>query len=126
MFREVVVIGSGFGGAVMAARLGGHASVLVLEKGDDPTGSLDPRSNGARLNAQGNRFAQSMSPDNLVAFAELHTDRDGAWKKGAPSMNGITGKGLGGGSLVYDGVSLRAPTDPFEQTEPAGRRRRPS
>src|SRR5439155_288984 len=83
MFREVVVIGSGFGGAVMAARLGGHASVLVLEKGDDPTGSLDPRSNGARLNAQGNRFAQSMSPDDLLATKRDFVFAEGCRRIGA-------------------------------------------
>ncbi len=118
-FRHVVVVGSGFGGAVMASRIGARAgalgaSVLVLEKGDDPTGTLDPRSAGAPLNAQGNRFRQSMAPDNLVAFAELHSDR--------ATMNVIGGKGLGGGSLVYDGVSLRAPTDTFEQRDASGRR----
>ncbi len=105
--RDVVIIGSGFGASVLAARLGPRADVLLIEKGDDPTGDLDPRSNGEPLNAQKNRFRQSLSPKNVAAFAELYSDRK--------TMNVIAGKGLGGGSNVYDGVSLRAPTESFEQ-----------
>ena len=105
--RDVVIIGSGFGASVLAARLGPHADVLLLEKGDDPTGGLDPRSNGEPLNSQKNRFRQTLAPKNTTAFAELYSDRK--------TMNVIAGTGFGGGSNVYDGVSLRAPTESFEQ-----------
>lgn len=105
--RDVVIIGSGFGASVLAARLGPRANVLLLEKGDDPTGDLDPKSNGAPLNAQKNRFRQSLAPENAAAFAELYSDRS--------TMSVIAGKGFGGGSNIYDGVSLRAPTESFEQ-----------
>ena len=122
--RDIVIIGSGFGGAVMAARLGaatkaagGTAKVLVLEKGEDHTGGFDPRSTGDALNAQGNRFRHSLAPESSGKVAQLFTDTTGAWKRGTPSMNVICGIGVGGGSNAYDGVSLRAPTESFEQTQ---------
>lgn len=125
---DVVVIGSGFGGAVMAARLGDHLSaqskkksVLVLEKGWDPSGVLDPKSDGGPVNAQGNRFHQSLSPAYTTNVAQLFTDARGAYRGGVPSLNVIAGTGLGGGSNAYDGVSLRAPASSFEQTR-EGRR----
>jgi choline dehydrogenase-like flavoprotein len=121
-FHDVVVIGSGFGGAVMAARLGAYvktlpkkASVLVLEKGWDPSGTLDARSDGDAVNAQGNRFRHTLGPDYTSKVSQVFTDPRGTYRRGAPSMNVIAGKGFGGGSNVYDGVSLRAPTEAFEQ-----------
>ena len=119
---DLAIIGSGFGGAVMAARLGAalrvlkpSARVVVMEKGQDHTGAFDPQSLGDPLNAQGNRFRHSLSPQYLSTIAQLHTDPAGAFKNGAPSMNVLSGVGLGGGSNVYDGVSLRAPAEAFEQ-----------
>ena len=127
-FYDIVIIGSGFGGAVMAARLGAYvktlpkkASVLVLEKGWDSTGMLDTRSNGGPVNAQGNRFRHTLSPEYTQKVSQIFTDPRGTYKRGAPSMNIIAGKGLGGGSTVYDGVSLRAPTEAFEQVRDARR-----
>jgi cholesterol oxidase len=121
-FYDVVIIGSGFGGAVMAARLGAYvktlpkkASVLVLDKVWDSTGTLDVRSDGGPVNAQGNRFRHTLSPEYTSKVAQIFTDPRGTYKRGAPSMTVIAGKGLGGGSTVYDGVSLRAPTESFEQ-----------
>jgi cholesterol oxidase len=121
-FRDVVIIGSGFGGAVMAARLGeaakaagGKAKILVLEKGEDHSGAFDPKSTGGPLNAQGNRFRHSLAPASSGKVAQLFTDTVGAYKVGTPSMNVIAGIGVGGGSNAYDGVSLRAPTEAFDQ-----------
>ena len=121
-FHDIVIIGSGFGGAVMAARLGAYvktlprkASVLVLEKGWDASGKLDARSDGDAVNAQGNRFRHTLGPDYTSKVSQVFTDPRGTYKRGAPSMNVIAGKGFGGGSNVYDGVSLRAPTESFEQ-----------
>jgi choline dehydrogenase-like flavoprotein len=121
--NDVVIIGSGFGGAVMAARLSTElrrslpaATVVLLEQGNDPTGTFDPNSLGGPLNAQGNRFRNSLAPHYLSDLAQLFTDTHGDYQSGAPSMTVATGRALGGGSQVYDGVSLRAPTEAFEQT----------
>ncbi len=126
--KDVAIIGSGFGGAVMAARLGAAArtltpaaSVLLLEQGQDPTGGFDPRSLGEPLNAQGNRYRHTLAPKYLAELVQLHTDPLGAHTPGVPSMNVLSGRGLGGGSNVYDAVSLRAPAEAFEQTR-GGRR----
>jgi choline dehydrogenase-like flavoprotein len=121
-FYDIVVVGSGFGGAVMAARLGAHVAahmpgrkVLVLEKGQDHCGELDPESDGGPLNAQGNRHRHTLAPEHLARMAEVFTDSAGAFRSGVASMSVVAGKGFGGGSNVYDGVSLRAPTEAFEQ-----------
>jgi cholesterol oxidase len=131
-FYDIVVVGSGFGGAVMAARLGAYAktlarkpSVLVLEKGWDGSGKLDPRSNGGPVNAQGNRYRHTLSPEYTSKVAQVFTDPRGTYQRGAPSMNVIAGQGFGGGSIVYDAVSLRAPTEAFDQVRD-GRRLWPS
>ena len=131
-FHDIVIVGSGFGGAVLAARLGAYAqtlpakpSVLVLEKGWDASGNLDSRSDGGPVNAQGNRFRHSLSPEYTSKVAQIFTDPRGTYRRNAPSMNVIAGRGFGGGSIVYDGVSLRAPTEAFEQVRD-GRRLWPS
>ena len=131
-FHDIVIIGSGFGGAVMAARLGAHAKtlarpprVLLLEKGWDASGKLDGRSDGGPVNAQGNRFRHTLSPEYTSKVTQIFTDPRGTYGRSAPSMNVIAGKGFGGGSIVYDGVSLRAPTEVFEQVRD-GRRLWPS
>jgi choline dehydrogenase-like flavoprotein len=121
---DVVIVGSGFGGAVMAARIGawakesGNVRVLVLEKGRDHTRKLDAvASASARADDPpgpgGTRFRHSLDPRYVATVAELFTDQTA---RGRPTMNVLAGTGLGGGSNVYDGVSLRAPTVTFEQT----------
>lgn len=126
-FVDVMILGSGFGGAVLAARLGAAAQalgkkVLVVEKGLDHTGRFDSDANDGPFNAQGNRFKHALGPDYLATLLDVASDPSGAFKKGASSMNVASGRGLGGGSNVYDAVSLRAPTEVFEQTTDAGRR----
>lgn len=128
---DIAIIGTGFGGAVMAARLGAWAethtkpvSIQVFERGEDHTGAFDPEAGdpgGEPLNAQGNRFRHTLSPDYLARVADVVTDADGAATDGAPTMNVLSGRGIGGGSNVYAGVSLRAPTVAFDQ-QVAGRR----
>lgn len=95
---DVCVVGSGFGGAIAAyylARAG--KSVLVLERG--------PRREEASLQVP------LRSRDLLEV---THT------------FNGnglvvLAGTGVGGGSLVYSGMSLRAPSFVFEREEGGGR-----
>ncbi len=125
---DIVVVGSGFGASVMAARLGQHlrvlgreVSVAVLERGGDPTGQLDGRARGGAINDQGNRFRHSLSPAYLTRHAEWYADRAATIEDAPPSMSVIGGKGLGGGSNIYCGVSLRAPSSVFERTR-EGRR----
>jgi len=118
---DIVLIGSGFGAAVMAARLsegladrGKAPRILVLEKGNDHTGRFDPESDGPDLNAQGNRFRHTLAPEYLADVGQVYTDATGAFREGVSSMNVITGTGMGGGSNAYLGVSLRTATEVFD------------
>jgi choline dehydrogenase-like flavoprotein len=113
-YSDVLIIGSGCGGAVMASRLSGRFSVRVIDKGDDWSGRFDPESDGPPLNAQGNRFRHTLDPRYLSRLAEVYTDPD------RQTLNVVAGIGIGGGSNVYSGVSLRAPSSAFDQTR--GRR----
>ena len=122
MDHDIVIIGSGFGGAVMAARLSafvagpleGRHSIHVLEKGDDPTGRFDPDSEGGEI-VDGTRNRQSLDPTYLSRVGEVYTDFSGAYRAGVPSMNVLAGTGIGGGSNLYLGVSLRAPRMVFDR-----------
>ncbi|MCR4315767.1 MAG: GMC family oxidoreductase [Planctomycetes bacterium] len=90
---DVVIVGSGFGGCVTAARLAEKARVVVLEK-------------GKRWKSED--FEQSFNP---VHFASL-------WDLWGGSGTGVlSGSGVGGGSLIYSQVSLRAPSFVFELDE---------
>jgi cholesterol oxidase len=120
LFRDIVIVGSGFGGAVTAARLGAAAralgkSVLVVERGFDHTGGFDPRGDGGPFDARGNRFRHTEAPSYLATLLDVFSDGSGAFAAGKSSMNVAAGRGIGGGSNVYDAVSLRAPRESFEQ-----------
>ncbi len=98
---DVVIVGSGFGGAIPAFRLAqAGRKVLVLERGRRSTSrdfrfSWDPR------------YLQTiqkfyLSADFQVAFQ--------------------TGMGVGGGSVVYAGAMLRSPSEVFDFQDTDGTR----
>lgn len=99
--REVVVVGSGFGGAVTACRLAqAHRDVLVLERGRWFDGDF-PRDAGADwLWEQHGR-----GPFDLRSVGDVMA---------------IVAAGVGGGSLLYSNVHLRAPAEVFSQRWPRG------
>jgi cholesterol oxidase len=99
---DVVVIGSGFGGAVTAARLAqAGRSVCVLERGRRWDRREFPRSIGQVKNA--------MWRDNQnYGFIEYKVFR---------RLDVIQGAGVGGGSLHYFNVHLRTPPEILERPE---------
>lgn len=125
---EAVIIGSGFGGAVMCARLSRQwpGKVLLLERGKAyPLGGF-PRS-------------PHDLADNVWCPPGDTVRRPKAVKKRKPKpgrplagmfdirhfdqIDTVTSAGLGGGSLTYANVFLRPPEAVFEQGWPAGIRR---
>jgi cholesterol oxidase len=102
---DVIVVGSGFGGGVTACRLAeAGLSVCVLERGrrfgrDDFIDSP--------LKAPSLLFHDRLNPGGLF---DVRLMRD---------VTVITAAGVGGGSLVYANVQLRAPADLFDERWPA-------
>jgi len=94
---EAIVIGSGFGGAIAAARLtaAGHR-VTVLELGED---WRDLR-----------KAQQSQDPRYLFRLLRNYPHEPRA----QPRLLVTQGMGYGGGSLVYSGIHLRAPAQAFD------------
>jgi cholesterol oxidase len=116
---DVIVVGSGFGGAVTAARLAQRGlRVLILERGPwwGPAGADRPASDrrafprglwGLRKLVRGVRWARGRRPHDVLlnpdGLFELH-----AFER----LDVVTGSGVGGGSLIYTNV-LEAPDDEF-------------
>jgi len=96
---DVIVIGSGFGGAITACRLAEHGyRVLVLERG--------------------RRWDKSNYPRELNdpwVWSNEHPERENGWLdlRIFSHMTVAAGAGVGGGSLVYANVSCEAPPQTF-------------
>ena len=102
---DVIIIGSGFGGAVTACRLAqAGAKVLVLERGREWNVDNFPR----ELN--GPWFYDVARPDKANGWFDIRT-----W----PNMTVLAGAGVGGGSLVYANISVDAKRDTFTSGWPA-------
>lgn len=100
---DVVVVGSGFGGAVAALRLAEQGrSVLVLEQG--------------RWHAREDFLAARRDPRKYLWMPELGL-RGFFWQRVLRHVGIIGGAGVGGGSVVWAGVLLE-PEDEFF-TDPA-------
>jgi cholesterol oxidase len=101
---DVVVVGSGYGGAITAARLANanlnpKLSVCILERGQEwPIGEF-PDSLGDLL---GNAYNPNLNPLGLYEFALF------------PDIAVIKGSGLGGTSLVNANVAIRPEPDAFD------------
>jgi cholesterol oxidase len=98
---DVVVVGSGFGGGVTACRLAEQGvSVCVLERGRRfGAGDFPDRPEQAPLAF----WHPTLNPGGML---DLRMMKD---------LSVITAAGVGGGSLVYANVQLRAPADVFAQ-----------
>src|SRR5258708_10891923 len=105
---DVLIVGSGYGGAIAAAELAGAKdratgrtiSVGVLERGSEYLPGMFP---GTADELAGHvRFNTSRSPRPAGRLEGLFDVRLG------PDVNAVVANGLGGGSLINAGVMLRA------------------
>jgi cholesterol oxidase len=118
--RRVVIVGSGFGGAVTALRLTrAGVPVTLLEQGRAwPTGpdsdtfptvkTLDERA--LFYGSAPELFGRPLSP---APYAGIFNATPG------PTMTVMSGVGYGGGSLTYQGMSLEPDRAVFEHEFPA-------
>jgi cholesterol oxidase len=103
--HDVVVIGSGFGGAVMACRLAQQGyRVLVLERGRRWQPADYPSVSGKHW------FWREANPEKHNGWLDLRVFGD---------MSVAAGSGVGGGSLVYANVCVDAPPAAFSKGWPA-------
>ena len=104
--HDVVIIGSGFGGAVSACRLAEAGQrVLVLERGRRWTPQTYPR------DADDDWLWNQDQPHLFNGWADLRTFSD---------MWVAAGAGVGGGSLIYANVSVDAKAEVFDRRWPQG------
>lgn len=102
---DVVVIGSGFGGGIAACRLAEAGKrVCVLERGRR-FGREDFASEPDQ--APEMIWHEKLNPEGLFDVRIMS------------DVSVITAAGVGGGSLVYANVQLRAPAEVFERSWPA-------
>ena len=102
---DVIVIGSGFGGAVTACRLAEAGyRVVVLERGRRWEPSTFPRALG-----------------DAWLWDQAHPERRNGWldMRMLRRVAVAQGAGVGGGSLIYANVSIEADPSVFEQGWPA-------
>jgi cholesterol oxidase len=139
---DSIVIGSGFGGAVTAAKLTrGGRGVLLLEKGHrwrrprfgDPAENLHlgapitnlvdsrgyPRPAGDHDRYGNPQYVLRQSTD--LEYVLFENPRNGTRSGGlfqdyiGDQIMVTVGRGYGGGSLVYSQVNLRAPSETFQE-----------
>jgi cholesterol oxidase len=116
---EVLVIGSGFGGAILACRTAKKwpGRVLVLERGKRyPLGSF-PRSPHAMADNFWNLPSEDRARPAHVPGQQLHGMFD---IRTYDKIDAVLCAGLGGGSLIYANVFLEPPEQVFERGWPAG------
>jgi cholesterol oxidase len=102
---DVIVVGSGFGGAIAACRLAEAGKrVCVLERGRRFAGEDFPERPDQAPQAI---WHETANPDGML---EVRMMRD---------LTVVTAAGVGGGSLVYANVQLRAPDAVFAHGWPA-------
>jgi cholesterol oxidase len=116
---EVAVIGTGFGGAILACRTAKKwpGSVLVLERGKRyPLGSF-PRSPHAMAENFWNLPTEDRARPSPVPGRQLHGMFD---IRTYDKIDAVLCAGLGGGSLIYANVFLEPPEQVFAQGWPNG------
>ncbi|MBW0273229.1 cholesterol oxidase [Nocardia sp. MH4] len=119
--RRVVVIGSGFGGGVTALRLAeAGVPVLLLERGR--RWATGPNSQTFPLATRPDKRMLWYRSDPMVFGRPLVFEPYAGLLEAVPGagMTALCAAGLGGGSLIYQGMSLQPAREVFETHFPAG------
>lgn len=98
---DTVVVGSGYGGAVIAARLAGGGSLCVLERGKEWTLGSFPDTFSSVLGS----VRTSRNPLGLFDYCF------------SPEMDVLVGSGLGGTSLINSNVVISPDRSLFREAE---------
>jgi len=99
---DVVIVGSGAGGATMAAELAeAGVDVVVIEEG-------------------GYHPTESFTADSMRALRTLYRDGGGGMAVGRPSVVFAEGRCVGGSTVVNGGMSWRTPERVLERWSAAG------
>lgn len=121
---DVVVIGSGFGGAVTAYRLAAAGyKVLILERGHrwGPNKGIRDEVNerGDHKDDEVMNFPRT-AKDGWF-WDQKHPEQSNGWLdfRNFPYMGVVLGSGVGGGSLIYANVSIEADERAFDKGWPA-------
>ena len=102
---DVIVIGSGFGGAISGCRLAEAGyKVLILERGRRWSKETYPR-----------------KPGDMWTWNHEHPEKENGWLdlRLFPNMGIAQGAAVGGGSLIYANISCEAPAEVFKAGWPA-------
>jgi cholesterol oxidase len=97
---DAIVIGSGFGGAIMACRLAeANYRVLILERGQRWDKTNYPR-----------------QPADMWVWNHDSPEKEHGWidLRTFPHMSVVQGAAVGGGSLIYANISCEAPESAFK------------
>ena len=101
---DVIVIGSGFGGAITGCRLAEAGfKVLILERGRRWDNTTYPR-----------------EPEDAWVWNHDAPEKENGWVdlRVFPNMAVAQGAAVGGGSLIYASISVEAPKTVFERGWP--------
>jgi cholesterol oxidase len=107
----IVIIGSGFGGAIAAKRFAeaGH-TVKIIELGERwKKSDADPGPGATPQQSQDTKFLLRLFRDYPIDYLQSK-----------PKLVITQGMGFGGGSLVYSGIHIRAPSSAFSTGWPSG------
>jgi choline dehydrogenase-like flavoprotein/pimeloyl-ACP methyl ester carboxylesterase len=114
---DVVIVGSGYGGAIAASQLaglagpdGGSLKICVLERGNEYLQGMFP----SRMSELPQHVRFNTSNNSSPAG-----NRDGLFDlRLGPHLNSVLGNGLGGGSLINAGVMIEASPSVFDHRWP--------
>jgi len=117
---QAVIIGSGFGGAVVGCRTAKKwpGEVLVIERGKRyPMGSFPRSPHGMAANFWNLASEDRARPSAIGSRRDQHGLFD---IRNYRHLDAVLCAGLGGGSLIYANVFLEPPAEIFEEGWPSG------